>query len=174
VAGQKSKRKKRNPGAPPRAVRSQRREQRAQRVATAARERPRAPSSFATHGERPQSPFGGLPISEIAIFAGGVGLIIGFIQGGPALIVGFVVCAAGVAEVTAREHFSGYRSHALLLAAIPAVGLEIILAVTVASNARDRSILLLPSGAVFLLFFWLLRKRFQTARQARLARPPGS
>ena len=38
-----------------------------------------------------------------------------------ALAVGVVVCTLGVLEVTAREHFSGYRSHATLLAAIPAV-----------------------------------------------------
>ena len=174
MAGQKSKRKKRS-SAPPRAVRSQRREQRAERIATAARQRPARVSSLKTHGERPESPFGGLPISEIAIFAGGVGLVIGFIQGGgAALIVGFIVCAAGVAEVTAREHFSGYRSHAMLLAAIPAVGLEILLIETVGSNTRNRSVFLLAVAPVFLVLFWLLRKRFRAARQARIARPPGS
>jgi Ca2+/Na+ antiporter len=155
-------------------VRSVRREQRAERVAVAAREQPRRTSSLAKLGERPQSPFGGLPISEIAILAGGVGLVVGFIQGGgAALIVGFIVCAAGVAEVTAREHFSGYRSHAMLLAAIPAVGLEIILVETVGSNMKNRSVLLLAVAPVFLLLFWLLRKRFRAARQTRIARPPG-
>jgi hypothetical protein len=174
VAGQKSKRKKRNPSAAPRAVRSARREQRAERVAVAVRERPKGPSSLAKLGERPESPFGGLPISELAILAGGVGLVVGFIQGGgAALIVGFIVCAAGVAEVTAREHFSGYRSHAMLLAAIPAVGLEIILVETVGSNMKNRSVLLLAVAPVILLLFWLLRKRFQAARQTRIARPPG-
>lgn len=171
LAGQKSKRKKRSSA--PRAVRSQRREQRAERIAVAAADRPRRPSSLKSHGERPPSPFGGLPVSELAIFAGGVGLVVGFIQGGgAALIVGFVVCAAGVAEVTAREHFSGFRSHALLLAAIPAVGLEILLVETVGSGMRNRSVLLLAVAPVFLVVFLLLRKRFQAARQTRLARPP--
>ena len=76
-------------------------------------------------GERPESPFGGLPISELAILVGLIASVIGFIQGGgPALIVGLIVCALGVIEVTAREHFSGYRSHTALLAAIPSVALE--------------------------------------------------
>jgi hypothetical protein len=173
VAGQKSKRKKRGTSSAPRAVRSPRREQRAERIAVAATERPSRASSLKAHGERPPSPFGGLPISELAIFAGGVGLVIGFVQGGgAALIVGFVVCAAGVAEVTAREHFSGYRSHALLLAAIPGVGLEILLVETVGSGMRNRSVLLLAVAPVFGIVFWLLRKRFQAARQTRLARPP--
>jgi hypothetical protein len=174
VAGQKSKRKKRNRGTAPRAVPSARREQRAERLATV-NQRTRRPSSFAVHGERPPSPFGGLPVSELAIFAGGAALIVGFVQGGgAALIVGFVVCALGVAEVTAREHFSGYRSHALLLAAIPAVGLEIVLVETVGSGLKNKSPLLLAVAPVFLVVFWLLRRQFRTARQARIARPPGS
>ena len=78
------------------------------------------------YGERPPSPFGGLPISEIAIAIGAVGLIVGIIQqGGPALIAGVAVCTLGVVEITAREHFSGYRSHTILLAALPAVGAEV-------------------------------------------------
>jgi Flp pilus assembly protein TadB len=175
VAGQKSKRKKRNRGTAPRAVPSARREQRAERLATVSQQRPRRPSSFAVHGERPPSPFGGLPVSELAIFAGGAALIVGFVQGGgAALIVGFVVCALGVAEITAREHFAGYRSHAMLLAAIPAVGLEIVLVETVGSGLKNKSPLLLAVAPVFLVAFWLLRRRFRTARQARIARPPGS
>jgi hypothetical protein len=125
-----------------------------------------------TYGERPPSPFGGLPVSEIAIFAGAVGLIIGLIQGaGAALIVGVIVCTLGVVEVTAREHFSGYRSHATLLAALPAVGVEVAL-VTLVGQPSSRGLLLLVVVPVYAVLFWLLRKRFQTARQARVARPP--
>lgn len=124
------------------------------------------------YGERPRSPFGGFPVSEIAIAAGAVGLIIGLIQrGGPALIVGVIVCTLGVVEVTAREHFSGYRSHAVLLAALPAVGLEVAVALLV-GTASSRLELLLVVVPVYAVLFWLLRKRFQVARQARVARPP--
>lgn len=132
------------------------------------------------YGERPESPFGGLPISEIAIFAGIVGVIVGVATGSPpALATGIVVCALGVLEVTAREHFSGYRSHATLLAALPAVAIGIgIVAVLGHGSVRrglsgpDRSVLLVIVP-VFALLFWLLGKRFRAARQGRIVRPPG-
>jgi len=37
---------------------------------------------------------------------------------------------------------------------------------------RERGLLLLAVVPVYAILFWLLRKRFLTARQARLARPP--
>ncbi len=129
----------------------------------------------ATYGERPESPFGGLPISEIAIFVGALGAVIGLITAGrAALLVGIAVCTLGVLEVTAREHFSGYRSHATLLAAVPAAA---ILAVSVAAfgsphQRATRELLLLAAAPLFGVLFWLLRKRFRAARQARIVRPP--
>jgi len=113
-----------------------------------------------------------VPVSEIAIFAGAVALIVGVLRGGGApLIVGFVICALGVIEVTAREHFSGYRSHSILLAAVPAVGAEVAV-VTLIGTPSSRPLLLLVVVPVFALLFWPLRRRFQAARQARVARPP--
>ena len=131
----------------------------------------RAPATpYGAYGERPPSLFGGVPVSEIAIFAGGVGLIVGLLsRGGPALIVGAIVCGLGVLEVTIREHFSGYRSHTVLLAALPTVAFETALVLAV--GAPSNRILLLPAIApVFAGLFWLLRKRFLVARQARIAR----
>jgi hypothetical protein len=150
---------------------SQRREQRAERQVLATRERQRSQRQLGTEGERPPSPFGGLPISELAIFAGAVGLIVGLIQGGgPALIVGVIVCTLGVLEVTAREHFSGYRSHTMLLAAMPAVGVELGLVAAI-GEPKQRALLLLAVVPVYAVVFWMLRKRFLKARQARIARP---
>jgi hypothetical protein len=98
-------------------------------------------------------------------------VIIGVIRhGGPALIVGVIVCLLGVVEVTAREHFSGYRSHTVLLAAIPAVVMEGVVAATIGAGVA-RALLLLPVAAVFALCAWFLRRRFRMARQARIARP---
>ena len=123
------------------------------------------------YGERPPGRFGGLPVSEIAILAGAVALVVGIINhGGPALIAGVVICLFGVVEVTTREHFSGYRSHTVLLAAIPAVAVEFLIALTVGPPAI-RALLLVPVAAVFALCAWILRRRFLVARQARLARP---
>jgi hypothetical protein len=176
LASQKSKRrsrKRRKPGAAPRAVPSQRREQRAERHVLAEREERRSQRQLGTVGERPQGLFGGVPVSEIAIFAGLIALIVWLIRGGTATFaVGLAVLALGVLEVTAREHFSGYRSHTTLLAAAPAVALGIGV-LSLVGDRRDRAPLLLAvAGPVFALLFWALRKRFTVARQARLARPP--
>lgn len=144
------------------------------RQTRAEREHKRGQRQLGREGERPESPFAGLPVSELAIFAGLVAAVIGFINGGgPALVVGLIICALGVVEVTAREHFSGYRSHAALLAAIPAVTLEAGL-VLAFGDPNQRGLLLVPVVPVFGILFWLLRGRFLIARQrrvARLARP---
>jgi hypothetical protein len=109
-------------------------------------------------------------VSEIAIFAGAIGFAVGVLsRGGPALIVGAIVCGLGVLEVTAREHFSGYRSHSLLLAAYPTVAVEtgVVLLFGVPSQ---RLLLLVAIVPVFAVTFWLLRERFQAARQRRITR----
>lgn len=120
-------------------------------------------------------------MSEVAIFVGAVAAAIGFFgHASSALIVGLVVCTLGVVEVTAREHFSGYRSHAALLAAIPAVGIGIGLVDIIGHGSVQRGLegtsrsSLLAIIPVFALLFLWLRKRFRTARQARIIRPPGA
>lgn len=116
----------------------------------------------------------------MAILIGAIAAAIGFFgHDPPALIVGIVVCTLGVVEVTAREHFSGYRSHAALLAAIPAVGLGIALVAIIGQGSIQRGLegpsrsSLLAIVPVFAVLFWWLRKRFRVARQARIVRPPG-
>ncbi|HWE14399.1 MAG TPA: hypothetical protein VG365_12840 [Solirubrobacteraceae bacterium] len=151
---------------------STRREVRAERELLAERERRRGERRLGREGERPEGPFGGLPISELAIFAGLIAAVVGFVGGARAsLIVGLVVCALGVLEVTAREHFSGYRSHTVLLAAVPAIALEVGVVVAF-GEPRQRALLLVAVVPVFSILFWLLRRRFASARQARIARPP--
>ena len=131
----------------------------------------RRTNALSAYGERPPSPFGGVPVSEIAILAGAVALVVGFIRhGGPALVGGLVLCLLGVIEVTAREHFSGFRSHTVMLAAVPAVLVEALIAFTVGPPAL-KLLLLVPVAAVFAVCAWFLRRRFLVARQARLARP---
>jgi hypothetical protein len=148
----------------------QRREARAESQVLAEREQRLRDSTLGVYGERPENPFGGLPISELAIFAGGVGVLVWLVAGSvPALVVGLIVCALGVVEVTAREHFSGYRSHATLLAGVPAVGIGIAL-IALVGGSLTRGPLLGVVVPVFGVLFWLLRKRFRTAREARIVR----
>ncbi len=177
VASQKSKRRsrKRNkPGSAPRAVPSARREERVERTVTQQRDDRRAQRQLGTVGERPPSPFGGVPVSEIAIFAGLVALVVWLIGGGlPVLVVGLTVTTLGVLETTGREHFSGYRSHATLLAAIPALALGIGVVSLAGADKHNRAPFLLAIAVpVYAFLFWQLRKRFMVARQARVARPP--
>jgi hypothetical protein len=158
-------------GRAPTPASSRRREERAARQAEVQRQSATAERMLGRVGERPASPLG-MPVSEIAIFLGLVALVIGLIEGGQAAtIVGAIVCALGVTEVTAREHFSGFRSHTTLLAAIPAVIVEAVVAL-VFGVPRNRGLLLLPVIPVFALSFWQLRRSFQSARHARVTRPP--
>jgi hypothetical protein len=172
MAGQRSKRssrKRRQTGAAPRAVPSQRREHRTAREVEARNQRQQK-GRIDPRGERPPSPFGGIPVSEIAILAGMVAAIVGYFDGGgPALFVGVALCALGVIEFTAREHLAGYRSHSTLLAGIPTVGVEFLL-VQILPTSWPRATALVGDAIVFGLLFWLLRKRFARAKQARVAR----
>ena len=149
-----------------------RRQQREERERQAARDAALADRRLGTYGPRPKSIFDPVPVSELAILIGLIAVVIGLInQGGPALIVGAIVCGLGVLEFTAREHFSGYRSHATLLAAFPAIIVEVLLAKFVGVPTK-RVLLLLPIVPVFGFSFWLLHRAFQSARHARVARPP--
>jgi hypothetical protein len=182
VAASKSKRrsrKRRKPEAAPRAVQSQRREAAAERKIAAERQQQRADSRLGKYGDPPPSAFGGVPVSEIAIFAGLIGTAVGALTASPvALAVSVVVLTLGVLEVTAREHFSGYRSHATLLAAIPSIAIGIAIVAIIGDGSIRRGLsgpnrtVLIVIVPVFALLFWLLGKRFRTARQARVVRPP--
>ena len=158
---------------------SSRREERAARVAAAADTQRRAGRRLGSEGERPRGLFGAVPVSEAAILAGIVAAVVGFVQRSPLpLVVGLIICGLGVMEVVGREHFTGYRSHTALLAAIPAIGIEAALAALV-GHSPGKGLLLVIVVPVFALLFWALHRRFRIARQARVARaargtaPPG-
>ena len=155
-------------GGAPRAVPSARRTQRADREHQARITQTRSDRTLGTVGERPAGLFGAVPVSEVAIFAGLVALVVGMIDhGGAALEVGIIVMALGVTEVTAREHFSGFRSHATLLALMPAVIVEAAYALIV-GVPEQRILLLVPAVPIYGLCYWLLRRHFRVARHARV------
>ena len=155
-------------GGAPRSVPSSRRVQRADRERQGKVAQARADRTLGTAGERPAGIFGVVPVSEFAIFAGLVALVVGMLNhGGAALEVGIIVMALGVTEVTAREHFSGYRSHATLLAFMPAVIVEAAYALVV-GVPQQRILLVVPAVPIFALCYWLLRRHFRVARHARV------
>lgn len=172
VASQRSKRKRRARTRTAPAVHASRREERAERQVSVERQRRAGQRVLGTVGERPEGLFGGVPVSELAILAGGIAFVVGVVEGGGTpLYIGLIVLALGVVEITAREHFSGYRSHTTLLAAIPTVAVETALVLAVGAGGK-RAFLLAVMVPVFGLLFYLLRRRFLSARQARVARPP--
>ena len=111
--------------------------------------------------ERPPAPWGAFPLAELTVLAGIVVLVIGFVGGNlTAIGVGVVLAGLGGLEVSAREHFAGYRSHTTLLAGVVFVlvtgGLfylaGLILAICLAAGA-----------AAFVAAFLALRRAFQRA-----------
>jgi hypothetical protein len=92
------------------------------RVARAATQRP----SSVGPGERPRAPWHPFPLVELSVLIGLVLLILGLIQwdddGGRVMLVcGMALASLGGLDTALREHFGGFRSHALMLAAVPAV-----------------------------------------------------
>jgi hypothetical protein len=86
--------------------------------------------------DHPPAPWGSFPLSEIAVFVGLLLLIAGFFIPPPQ---GFVMIAVGLGlgslaglELSVREHYAGYRSHTLVLAA--AVGVPVFGALFLATE----------------------------------------
>jgi hypothetical protein len=73
----------------------------------------------------PPAPWGSFPLVEIAVLVGIVILVIGFLSDGPSQAIligtGLVLCSVAGLELAIREHVAGYRSHTLVLSAVPAV-----------------------------------------------------
>src|SRR5215216_8181030 len=76
--------------------------------------------------QRPRAPWHPFPLVELSVLIGLILLIWGLIRfdddGGRVLLVcGMALASLGGLDTALREHFGGYASHALLLAALPAV-----------------------------------------------------
>lgn len=117
-------------------------------------------------GERPPAPWGSVPLTEVAIGAGLIAMLVGFSRGKDGvvpMIVGLAVAGAAVLELTSREHFAGVRSHSLLLALAPTVVLEAALY----GLGLPGYVLLAIVAPVYAALFWVLRGRFRRAREIR-------
>ncbi len=112
--------------------------------------------------ERPKPPWHPFPLIELTVLIGIVCLVAGFFtrdsSGGRTLLAfGLALGAVGGLDTTLREHFAGYRSHTLVLAAFPALAVAVITAL-----ARvPAPLILLAAGAVFVAAFTLLRRAWQ-------------
>lgn len=129
--------------------------------------------------DRPQAPWHPLPLSELLILVGAIAFVValvrlghhGIASGGPLLLAGVLALGLGTAEVSWREHRSGFRSHTLLLAFIPVLALHTAVVVgysSVASPSQALNVgMLAVDVAVFALLVRYLRTRFVDARARR-------
>lgn len=132
----------------------------------------RAPGSV---GERPRAPWHPVPLAELLILVGMIAVAIGVARGesGKAvLFVGIGAVLVGTLDTTIREHLSGYRSHAALLAAVPTALLHGGAALALyALGAPSVTWVIVPLAIdvpVFYVLLKLLRGRFQDARRERV------
>ena len=114
-----------------------------------------------TADERPPAPWGSFPLAELTVLAGIVCLAIGVVSKNPTTIgVGVVLAGLGGLEVSAREHFAGYRSHTTLLAG------TVFVVVTGGLFYLADQILAIALGVgvtAFAASFYALRRAFQKA-----------
>ena len=110
---------------------------------------------------------------------GVIGVVVGFRRGishgGAPLLAGIAAVALGTLEVTLREHRSGFRSHTVMLAALPVVVFHSVVALAVSAFARIPPVATVGLFALdlvlFLALFKLLRSNFpDRADQGRRAR----
>ncbi|HEU0250963.1 MAG TPA: hypothetical protein VFR48_09590 [Solirubrobacteraceae bacterium] len=135
--------------------------------------------AYRDYDDRPQAPWHPLPLSEILILAGAIAFVValtrlghhGIASAGPLLLAGVLALGLGTAEVSWREHRSGFRSHTLLLAFIPVLALHTAVVVgysSIAAPSRALNIgMLVVDVAVFLVLARHLRASFRDARARR-------
>jgi hypothetical protein len=124
-------------------------------------------------GERPEAPWHPWPLSELLIFVGAIGTLLGVAkQESRLLYAGLGAVVLGTLEFTIREHRSGYRSHSSLLAAVPTALVHGALAFGLFALGGHGTVLVLAPVAIDLPVFWLLfrywRGRFEDARRERV------
>ncbi len=132
----------------------------------------RAPGSV---GERPRAPWHPVPLAELLILIGLVAVAIGAARGesGKAILfVGIGAVLIGTLDTTIREHLSGYRSHAALLASVPTAlfhgGAALALYAVGAPSVTWVIVPLAIDVPLFYVLHRLLRARFQDARRERV------
>ncbi len=153
-------------GAPAAATKSRPRPRRAEQRAAPVGSY-RAPGSV---GERPEAPWHPWPLSELLIFVGAIGTIIGLFRGAsgaPVLIAGLAAVMIGTLEFTIREHLAGYRAHTAMLAAIPVALFHAVFAVVLYTLGAPRIAWVIVPLAFDVPLFWLIFRPLQSALRRR-------
>ncbi|MFP5364268.1 MAG: hypothetical protein ACLGI5_16230 [Thermoleophilia bacterium] len=113
---------------------------------------------------RPDAVWAPFPLTEIGMAVGLALFALGFVAGTAGLfLAGIGVLVVVVAELCLREHFSGFRSHSLLLGLLPVTAIH--LGVVYAGAATWRGPLALAIDlTVAAALAWWLRRRFAAAQ----------
>jgi hypothetical protein len=118
--------------------------------------------------ERPRAPWHPFPLVELSVLVGIVLIVLGLFvaegdRGRILLVLGLALGSLGGLDTALREHFSGFRSHSMLIAGVPAV-----LAAGVLFFAGAPQIaVLLGTLAVFSLVLTWARSAFRNRSGAR-------
>ena len=110
--------------------------------------------------QRPPAPWDPFPLTELAIFIGIVFMVAGALAGLDAGIgvtiaaIGLVLACLGALDTTIREHFAGYRSHAMLMSGLAAA---VSIGITTAANLNVPGRVAVALGIGLALFFPLRR-----------------
>jgi hypothetical protein len=115
--------------------------------------------------DRPKPPWHPFPLIELAVLVGIICIVAGFFthdspKGRAALVLGLALGSLGGLDTVLREHFAGYRSHTLVLAATPAVAVTVVLAVAKAPPIT----LPIAAVAIFGVSAMLLRAAYTRAQ----------
>ena len=125
MAKKRRKPRPRRPPSPPQAADSETPAKAAQAAKPAPR--PRKP----IEEERPPAPWGSFPLVELVVLVGLVMLVAALFVNGPRstvlLATGLALGSLAGLELSIREHFGGYRSHTILLAAAAGVAVLALL-----------------------------------------------
>jgi hypothetical protein len=117
---------------------------------------------------RPQPVWAPFPLTEIGMAAGIVIFAIGFASNDVrTLAIGAIVLAVVTGELCLREHLSGFRSHTLLLAALPVAIVHGVVVLAITSDYRGPAALAVDLAAGGALAWWL-QGRFRRAHEHRL------
>ena len=115
---------------------------------------------------RPDPIWAPFPLTEVGMGAGIVIFGIGYGTSNTWLVsIGALVLAVVVAELCLREHFAGFRSHALLLAALTVVAAHSL--VFAIDDGYGGPVALAVDLAIGGALAWWLRRRFRVAREGQ-------
>jgi hypothetical protein len=136
---------------------------------------PVRPAPAKTAKAPPVPPWAPFPLIELAILVAIVLIVAGFVthgSRGPVLLgCGLGLASLATLELTIREHFAGYRSHASLLAGAGAVGVAALL---YAFARLPQPLPLAIAAGTFGTLWGLLRAAYRKAVPADPPVPPAA